>query len=271
MGHSLCVLAAGLLIGQAEEIVTQPTRPGCNCNRSAASGGTQSRTWSTTGTWTQTTGTWTPQTGWTYRTTTSNGPVPSSGSWIEDRPILSRIFGRGQDSRGGTSSGWQPVDGAANGSSVFQTDEPPVTQQPVTQQMPIVRQVPVRKITMNEPPLLDVIAEPVGPQLTGPQLAPPTAVKAASFEPARVVALPVKIGHESDYSWITGKLVIENGVPIVEYGDAADRFGGRMILSGDMDISHLRTGDLVTVRGTVLQGRTISIYRAQSIDLVERK
>jgi len=50
MGHSLCVLAAGLLVGQAEEIVSQPARPGCNCNAST----TQARSRNQS-TWTQTT------------------------------------------------------------------------------------------------------------------------------------------------------------------------------------------------------------------------
>ena len=293
MAHSLCVLTAGLLLGQAPVatqdvtvVSTEPVQPGCNCNKSSSGwvqvpGSTQTRTWTKSGTWTQ-------SKGWTWKTTTST----TGGDWAEDRPVLTRIGDRigelfgGRSSSARQSSGWQSsgwkdeasvVRNGVQTGPVIQTAEPPA-----------LRRMPNGKVNVNEPPLLEISVDPSSPQSAAPVQSQPTqsvTVKPASFEPSQTgpVLNPVvnngkisarlvnKIGHEEDYSWITGQLEMENGAHVVYYAtpDTVDRFGGRMVLNGDLDMTRFKSGDLVTVRGTVLQGRTISIYRAQSINLVE--
>ena len=81
-----------------------------------------------------------------------------------------------------------------------------------------------------------------------------------------------KAGHSADYGVITGRLEIVNGAFFVHYAapDSADRFGGRVIITGNLDLSKFRTADLVTLRGSVTPGRTISLYRTHYIELLER-
>ncbi len=136
------------------------------------------------------------------------------------------------------------------------------------------------KVTTSEPPLLEVASVPL--QIQAPE---PANVNPASFLPGRVEIIaqtmnngPIhadmvnKIGHQDDYSWLTGQVEVVNGTYIVHYATPStnDRFGGRMILNGDMDLSPLRNGDLITAHGTVHQGRTISLYRVEAVELIER-
>ncbi len=140
------------------------------------------------------------------------------------------------------------------------------------------------KVTLNEPPLLEVSAEPTLVQPALKQSAPtlahagqPANIKAASFQPPAATISKIdpkladKMGHEDDYSWITGQLEAVNGAFILHYApaDVVDRFGGRMVLNGNVDMSNFKNGDLVTVHGNVLEGRNMSIYRIESIDAVE--
>jgi hypothetical protein len=91
-----------------------------------------------------------------------------------------------------------------------------------------------------------------------------------------------KIGHETDYSWITGQLTFvhtgTSGVWVVRYAtvDTEDRFGGSVVLAANVEMRNFREGDLVSVRGEVLnEGRATNIlggalYRPSHIDMIER-
>jgi hypothetical protein len=82
-----------------------------------------------------------------------------------------------------------------------------------------------------------------------------------------------KIGHEEDWSWITGQLQIENGAYVVYYAtpDTVDRFHGRLVLYPEIDMARFRAGDLVNVRGQVrTQANGGMLYVGQAVDLIER-
>jgi hypothetical protein len=81
-----------------------------------------------------------------------------------------------------------------------------------------------------------------------------------------------KVGQPGDYSWITGQLEIKNGVYILHYAtpDTIDRFGGSIVVQPQTDPRNLRNGDLVSAHGTVAQERGRPVYRARSVDFIER-
>jgi hypothetical protein len=91
-----------------------------------------------------------------------------------------------------------------------------------------------------------------------------------------------KVGHEHDYSWITGYLYYvhsHGGRWVLRYAalDQLDRYGGSVVLAPTVEMRSYREGDLVTVRGEVLQdSRALPdlggpFYRAQIIEMVERR
>jgi hypothetical protein len=288
--QTLCALAAGLLLGQAQDVTIvppEPVQPKCNCAASAKTGWTQTQTSTQSRTWTQT-GTWTPSTGWTWSNSVKDG--------TEDRSFVSRftdrvssLFGSKQETTrqttgwqttGWQTTGWVDVDPQDDEhESPIQASSGPVASaisplRIAEQHYP--RRMPSGIITSNEPPLLEVTANQPTP-------ASAQAIKPASFQPAQapvIAALAAKsqvqaktnYGHEDDYSWISGPIDIVNGAHVLQYATpgTADRFGGHMILSGDPDLSQLEKGDLVKIHGSVVPGRTISIYRVRSIEIVER-
>jgi hypothetical protein len=90
-----------------------------------------------------------------------------------------------------------------------------------------------------------------------------------------------KVGHEDDYSWITGHLIyvrVDGGRWVVRYGllDQEDKFGGSVVLAPTVELRNFREGDLVCIHGEVLdQGRASAslggaLYRVNSINMVER-
>ncbi len=128
-------------------------------------------------------------------------------------------------------------------------------------------------------PSVQTAGRPATPQTREPELARPVA--AVQFRPQPVAQpskinprLIDKIGHEDDYSWITGQLDHANGRWIIRYAtpDTVDRFGGQVILAPGLDMGSLRPGDLVSATGQVLgAGSSGTLYRAVSINLVERE
>jgi hypothetical protein len=90
-----------------------------------------------------------------------------------------------------------------------------------------------------------------------------------------------KVGHEDDYSWITGHLIYvraDGGRWVLRYGllDQVDKFGGSVVLAPTVELRNFREGDLVCVHGEVIdQGRASAslggaLYRVNSISMVER-
>jgi hypothetical protein len=90
-----------------------------------------------------------------------------------------------------------------------------------------------------------------------------------------------KIGHEQDYSWITGHLFYvhtDGGKWVLRYTavDEIDRYGGSVVLTPTVEMKNYREGDLVNVFGEVLNnGQSArplggALYRVNSIQLIER-
>jgi hypothetical protein len=90
-----------------------------------------------------------------------------------------------------------------------------------------------------------------------------------------------KVGHEQDYSWITGHLFYihaNGGQWVVRYAliDEVDKFGGSVVLAPGVEMRNYREGDLVCVMGDVLNDSRASgssvgaVYRVNTISLIER-
>jgi hypothetical protein len=90
-----------------------------------------------------------------------------------------------------------------------------------------------------------------------------------------------KIGHEDDYSWITGQLHYihaDGGLWIVRYAtvDVEDKFGGSVVLASAVDMHNFREGDLVSVHGEILKQERAchasggALYRVVAIDMIDR-
>jgi hypothetical protein len=91
-----------------------------------------------------------------------------------------------------------------------------------------------------------------------------------------------KIGHEADHSWVSGQLYRleggNGGLWVVRYATAEERdaHGGSVLLAPAIDMRNFRDGDLVSVRGQILNGGRHSeqiacpVYRAEDVNLLER-
>jgi hypothetical protein len=90
-----------------------------------------------------------------------------------------------------------------------------------------------------------------------------------------------RIGHEDDYSWITGELYHVNadgGHWVVRYATAntQDKFHGNVVLPPDVNMRNFRAGDLVSIHGEILNNGFPSrigeapYYKVNSIDVIER-
>ena len=132
--------------------------------------------------------------------------------------------------------------------------------------------------TKSVPSVSQEIKKEIGPFLTAETKLPippaPEAKSTASTKNMRSNSVG-KTGHESDYSWITGELQKTEGIWVLRYGaEAKDNFGGYVVLFSDVDMRNFKEGDLVSVRGNVInpnaRGAQAAHYRAAAVDLIER-
>lgn len=90
-----------------------------------------------------------------------------------------------------------------------------------------------------------------------------------------------KVGHGSDYGWITGQLFYvhaDKGIWVVRYApvDREDRYGGSVVLAPVVSTRDFQDGDLVTIHGDILnEGRASRYlggpsYRTTSLLLEDR-
>lgn len=241
------------------------------------------------------------------RTTTTvetwNSSSPSGEtSWIDNRPVLSRIknlFGRGESAPTRTETITQP-------------ELPRVITQPANSEY--YRRLP----TSSEPPLQRVPAQPV----VQPKVIAPTSQKPApattepltieispiefrrageakgrgavdtfvqpAIEPSTVTVIapdkvppsrpnPInarfvnKVGQPGDYSWITGQLEVRGNQYILHYAtpETIDRYNGSIVLHG-ADLRRFQSGDLISAHGNVVQQGRGQVYQVSAVDLVER-
>jgi hypothetical protein len=89
-----------------------------------------------------------------------------------------------------------------------------------------------------------------------------------------------QVGHETDYSWITGKLFRAPGASgrfVIRYTAPyeEDRYGGAVQLGSSPLLANYHEGDLICVHGKVLGGSSArsaanAAYEVHSVDLIER-
>jgi hypothetical protein len=91
----------------------------------------------------------------------------------------------------------------------------------------------------------------------------------------------LRVAMADDGTWIIGELHYvhaDGGLWVLRYAplDREDRYGGAVVLARGQDMSKFREGDLVFVRGSMLdEGRASKylaapLYRATAIELNER-
>lgn len=298
MGHSLSLLTAALLMGQTP--LPQSHGKNCSCNKATQGyiaaqpeyfSEAQPIGWFRRGTSSSaTTSEWRSGAEWR----SSN----SEGSWIDNRPVLSRVknwFGRGDNA----PASMEPLPGqtviiqpSATGQDYYRrlptTNEPPLGGVPA---QPVVRPErtapssprPAPAAPPSEKPLT-IEVEPIEfrpagqAKGTAPAMVAPSpsskAMESASARPNPISARFVsKVGQPGDYSWITGQLEVRNGTAILHYAtpDTVDRYNGSLVLAtSEANLRNVRSGDLVSVRGSIQQQGRGAVYRVQSIDLIER-
>lgn len=130
---------------------------------------------------------------------------------------------------------------------------------------------------MSEPPLADTTQNPAPKALAPINFRPQGNGKASCRGVSANMA--DKVGHENDFSWITGQLRRDNGHWDICFAtpETVDRYNGRLTLApGDPrspgpDMSKFQDGDLVTAHGYVLsqRGSQPNLYQANSVDLIE--
>jgi hypothetical protein len=104
-------------------------------------------------------------------------------------------------------------------------------------------------------------------------------VQHASFELAEKDLK--QVGHEQDYSWITGKLFHAPGAPgrwVLRYTGPyeEDRYGGAVLLGSAAELANFHEGDLICVHGKMV-GNSSSArsgagagYEVHTVNLIER-
>jgi hypothetical protein len=108
-----------------------------------------------------------------------------------------------------------------------------------------------------------------------------TVEPAAAGAPATPKETVERVAIADDASWIIGQLTYvhaDGGIWVVRYAplDREDRFGGAVVLAPGPDMNKYREGDIVFVKGAVInEGRSSKhlgapLYRVTSIDLNER-
>jgi hypothetical protein len=130
------------------------------------------------------------------------------------------------------------------------------------------------------------VSVPVTVQGQPSSSANPSASKAEQIE---TVTVPTsiqrryqeKVGHDDDFSWVTGQLYFINadgGRWVVRYATAntEDKYHGNIVLPPDANMRNYREGDLVSVHGEILNNGIPSrfgeapYYKVNSIDVIER-
>ena len=243
MNHSLCFLAATFLTGQAGDARPMPQAGGGTIIQSAPQvymdGQGQA-------------GNWQPQ---------RRGLFSRIGGWF------SGVFGRNRNSDPAYDSNGQIINGQMINGRIIQqpmnTNEPPVG-------------IPGKSSMMM-------------PQGGDMNAATSVAIAQVSHDPnAPAMDLPVadkfknRIGHEADYTWLSGQLYRLEGSTgalwMVRYATAGeqDKHGGTVLLAPAVNMQNFRDGDLVSIKGEILNGGQKSeqmacpVYRASEISLIER-
>jgi hypothetical protein len=194
----------------------------------------------------------------------------------EDRPILSRIqswFKRDQPDAN-VPNGLQGKDKV-----IRETTSPPVTTPtPAPGSTDFPRKLPNpsgKAPTTPEPVVKETIPGVKGVEQT--TMKPDAGINAKAAKSPLLPYLVDRIGRDEKFEWITGQIEIENGTHVVYYAtpETIDKFNGRIVLQPQkVDMTQFRRGDLVSVRGQVVQTKTsqgmVPAYQVTMASLIER-
>lgn len=205
----------------------------------------------------------------------------------------------------GCSSGDCSTGGCANGAcggAVAPAQSAPVSEPPAMIPEAPAKKMP-GKVSYQEPPLAQRMPHqiqgqsvynpiqaqpveqqarnviPVSGQVAPQQVAPQAYQVPQQAQNVKSPLLPqnlTRVGHEGDYSWITGQLQNVGGRWVIHYAgpNVVDRFGGIMpvVAVNTIDMRTFQNGDLVTVHGGVMvqNGQQGIAFRAAAVDLIER-
>jgi hypothetical protein len=206
--------------------------------------------------------------------------MDSQGNWQpQRRGLLSRI--------GGWFGG---VFGRNRQSAPSYDGNPQIINGQIINGRPSNGQIIQQPLTTTEPPMPGTgKTSLIVPQQSSMAPATAGAIAQVSHGPSNTALdLPVvekfktKIGHEANYSWITGQLYRleggNGGLWVVRYANAEERdaHGGSVLLAPAINMRNFRDGDLVSVKGQILNGGRNSeqiacpVYRAEDVNLLER-
>jgi hypothetical protein len=188
-------------------------------------------------------------------------------SWFtsSDRPVLSRIqswFGRKESTEPPVQQQYQP---APTYAPVIPTNQSP---------MDYPKRMPSPSSQISPSKDVNVVVTPGAPgtiqqtSLTMPAAAPKSPI---------LPQLANKIGCDEKFEWITGQLETENGAYVLYYAtpETVDKYHGRIVIQPQkVDMTQFRRGDLVSVRGDLIQIQTPQgarpVYRLSMAHLIER-
>jgi hypothetical protein len=123
-----------------------------------------------------------------------------------------------------------------------------------------------------EPPLVDTVPQQVPATFGSPTISvSPIAYQQPQAEPGRPLS-PVfesQVGCGPNYEFITGQIFFEKGRWTICYAtpNTVDAYHGRLVLATTLDMSRFQDGDLVSVRGHVIDD---GLYQVVSIHLLAR-
>jgi hypothetical protein len=189
----------------------------------------------------------------------------------EDRPVLSKITSWFRREPSETPP--QPMKG------LLQRDPAAPATTPATPTPPPANDFPRRLPNPSSKATTPTVT--VAKQTDAPKEVVQTSVQQTST--AKAVKSPIraqfanKMGRDEKFEWITGQLEMESGVYVLYYAtpETVDQYHGRMVLHPQqVDMKELRRGDLVSVRGQLVQ-RSVTqgmgpVYRLTSANLIER-
>ena len=276
MGHAISLLTASLLVAQTQS--PAPTNPGCSCQKKS---NTQQVQYIEPAPVEMSA----PRRGLFGLGLFDSTPTPTKTqtqtvSVSEDRPIL---------------GGLRKLFGKKDAEPQYRV-EPPVTSPSTTtprlmQRMPegnstegAPQAVPVNNVKIVTPATYQPAGEPIQtiPTTTQSLSIPATPVSATIPTPTSTVAsrpsrispeLVGKVGHEQDYSWITGQIRVENGQHVIHFAppEVVDRYNGSLVLtSATAELRAFRDGEYVSARGQVVQQGSTAVYRLTGIDRLPR-
>ena len=195
----------------------------------------------------------------------------------EDRPILNKIQGWFKRDQPDANL---PTGLPSKDKAIRETTPPPISSTPTptpgSNDFPRKLPNPTSKATTTPPPLAkDTPADGKGIQQA--TLKSDASVNAAAKKSPIHANLANRIGRDEKFEWITGQVEIENGMHVLYYAtpETIDKFKGRIVLQPqDVDLTQFRRGDLVSVRGQLVQAKTsqgmVPAYRVTMASLIER-